>query len=203
MKNEQDVGKKEIEDAKKKAEDIVKEAEEYAREVQGASLLYVDDMLVEVSLAAKRAKESIRIIMQQAMEDFDQKIDIIESNQKELLEDLRELSENGTRPIKKAMYEIKIDEAYIPKKAYDIKINDGIEKRIESIKSQKQPIQIKIADEWKDRIQDMIEEDKKCSEVTIQEKTEDEVADGFQSTDFDLDEEYFNWLEKKDDFKQL
>ncbi len=199
MKNEQDNEKleiKEIKEAKMEAAAIVKEAEEYAREIHGASLEYVDDMLAEVSLAAKRAKESIRIIMEQVMEDIEQKINIIEANQKEILEDLRDFSENGSRPIKRANYEIKIDENYIPKQAYQIKIKDGKEEKVETVKPAKQPFEIKIADDWKDRIEHMLEEQNKLySDPEIKQEEKDSEEDSYKASDFDLDREYFNWLE--------
>lgn len=192
---------KEVQEAKEKAALIIKQAEDCAREIHGASLEYVDDMLAEVSLAAKRAKESIRIIMEQALEDIDRKIDMIETNQKEILEDLREISENGSRPVRRADYDIKIDESYIPKQAYDIKISDGKEERVESIRPAKQPFEIKIADEWKGRIEHMLDEQNNLhTEEPIKEEPEvDETDDdGFKASDFDLDAEYFNWLSDQD-----
>lgn len=186
---------KDLDCAKKQAEAIIKEALEFQDQVRGASLLYVDDMLAEVSLVAKRAKESIRIIMQQALEDFDQKIDMIECNQKEILEDLRELSENGTRPIRKADYDIRVDEAYQKKVAYDIKIHkeDGIQ--TESVKPAKQPYEIKVAKEWQARVAKLEEEPE---QPVIEKIEEDSDNTGFQTSDFDLDQEYFEWLEGND-----
>ncbi len=195
MGNEKNIGKKEIEEAKKEAAAIIKEAEECAREIHGASLEYVDEMLAEVSLAAKRAKESIRIIMEQAMEDLDLKINIIEANQKEILEDLRDFSQNGSRPIRRANYEIKIDENYLPKQEYQIKIQDGKEEKRETIRPAKQPFEIKIADDWKDRIEHMLEEQNKLySEPEIKKEEKEPEDTSYKTSDFDLDGEYFNWL---------
>lgn len=201
MNREQEDEKKIIEDAKKEAAEIIRQAEECAREIHGASLQYVDDMLLEISLAAKRAKENIRIIMEQVLEDLDQKIDIIESNKFEIYEDLKEFTENGTRPIRKANYEIKIDENYIAKQGYQIKITDGKEEHIETIKPAKQPFEIKIANEWRGRIEQMLEEQNQLSAVMEEKAAEpepEEIEDSFQAADFDLDLEYFNWLEDKE-----
>ena len=164
MDNKKDAEKREIEDAKRKASEIVKEAEDCAREIHVASLLYVDEMLEQISLAAKSARESIEIIMDQAMEDLNQKIDRIEANKIEILEDLRKLSENGTKPIKKGNYEIK------------------------------------IADEWKDRIEHMLEEPEPTiinNKPEIKNEETELEEDGFKASDFDLDNEYFSWLEEK------
>lgn len=202
MKKEQEDEKKIIEDAKAEAAAIIRQAEECAREIHAASLQYVDDMLLEISLAAKRAKENMRIIMEQVLEDLDQKIDIIESNKIEIFEDLKDFTENGTRPIRKAHYEIKVDESYIPKQSYRIKMTDGREEQVETVKPAKQPFEIKIADEWKGRIEQLaVEQNQFCAEPEIKTEEKDAepeaVEEGFQAADFDLDREYFNWLEDK------
>lgn len=190
-----------VREAKKQAEMILRQAEENAREIHGSSLFYVDDMLAEVSLAAKRARESVRIIMEQTMEDLNRTIDIIEANQKEILEDLREMSENGNRPVRRADYEIKIDENYRPKQGYQVKINDSEEERVAEYRPAKQPYEIKIADEWKDRIEKMLENTEQPYEEELPEPEpeEEEEEEGFKASDFDLDAEYFDWLSQKDE----
>ncbi|MEG2774058.1 MAG: hypothetical protein RR906_01480, partial [Acetivibrio sp.] len=132
-----------------------------------------------------------------------------------------ELSENGKNPIRKANYAIKVDEAYIPKQSYSIKIKDGAEEKVEVHRPAKVPFEIKVADEWKDRVETMLEEqnlllseavedmtkdlqqeeDGETDEIEeiegieeIEEKGNSEDIEGFKPEDFDLDEEYFMWL---------
>ena len=121
-----------IEDAKKRADAIIKEAEETARIIYVSSLEYVDDMLAEVKLITLRAKESMRIQNEMMMDEFNTRINLVEQHKLELLEQLQELSEDGQRPMKKASYNIRIDETYIPRKqSYAVKMNgaagDGID----------------------------------------------------------------------------
>lgn len=197
MKNEQEMEKKIIEEAQRKADAIIKNAQECANEIYGASLLYVDDMLTEVGLAAKKARASVTIIMNQVLEDLDRSINIIEDNKNEILKDLNELSENGTRPIVKANYEIKIDDFYVPKQAYDVKITDGVNEETEHYKPAKQPFEIKVAEEWKSQVEEMNLEPLPVLDLSgIIEEEKEEEKEGYSSSDFDLDSEYFNWLEE-------
>lgn len=107
--------KKEIRDAKEEAARIIREAEEAARQIYGASLEYVDDMLSEVNLLVLRNKELMRQQMNQTLEEFDAKLELMSSHKMELLELLREHTKDGTQPIQKGQYEIKVNEAYFPK----------------------------------------------------------------------------------------
>lgn len=195
---EKEIEKQIIKNARKKAEQIIAEAEEVSRQIYGSSLEYVDDMLAEVNIAALRAKENMRAAMEQMLEEFDIKISMIEQNKTEIIEQLREMSEEGTRPVKKAQYEIKIDEAYIPKQSFEIKTAvDGEVKREEVHKSAKQSFEIKIADEWKERIESMSAITGKPEPLPEPEpvkEAEPEEEGGYSPDDFDLDSEYFAWL---------
>lgn len=188
-----------IDEAKKKADRIVKEAEETARIIYASSLEYVDDMLAEVELIALRAKESMRIQSEAMLEEFDMRINIIEQHKQELLVQLQELSANGQRPIKKASYDIKIDEAYIPRKqGYEVKMNNAGGQSVEAHRPAKQPYEIKIADEWKGRVEEILA----ASQEPLPEEAEfpdfdEEEEEGFKASDFDLDAEYFAWLEEE------
>lgn len=165
MDNKRDVEQKELEEAKKKASEIIKEAEDCAREIHSASLLYVDEMLEQITLATKSAKQSIEIIMNQAVDDLNQKMKRIEENKLEILKDLRELSEDGTIPIRKVNYEIK------------------------------------VSDEWKNQVDHMFDEPSiPYEKETVENETMEleEEDDRFKATDFDLDNEYFTWLEEKE-----
>lgn len=195
MKNQNE--KQILDDAKRQADAIVQEAEEAARTIYASSLEYVDDMLAEVELIALRAKESMRIQSEVMLEEFEMRINLIEQHKKELLEMLQELSENGQRPMKKASYDIRIDEAYIPRKqSYAVKTNDAAGESVELHKPAKQPYEIKIADEWKGRVEEMLA----ASEEPLPEEPEpletEEEEEGFKASDFDLDAEYFSWLEE-------
>lgn len=182
-----------IEDAKKQADSMIREAEEAARTIYASSLEYVDDMLIEVELITLRAKENMRIQSQAMLEEFDTHVNLIEQHKQELLDMLHELSENRQGPLKKASYDIKIDEAYIPRKqVYAVKINDAGGERAEIHKPAKQSYEIKIADEWKGRAEEALA----ASEELFPEPDEEE-AEGFKASDFDLDGEYFTWLEEK------
>lgn len=200
MSIEHEIEKQIIKNARKKAEQIIVEAEEVSRQIYASSLEYVDDMLTEVNIAALRAKENMRMAMEQMLEEFDIKISIIEQNKTEILEQLREMSENGNRPVKKAQYEIKIDEAYIPKQSFQIKTGiDGEEKKEEVHRSAKQSFEIKIADEWKDRIESLsaiTQEPEIIKPPEPEIEPEPEEEEGFRAEDFDLDSEYFAWLEE-------
>ncbi len=188
-----------IEAAKKQADQIIKEAEDVARTIYAASLEYVDDMLAEVELVALRAKESMRVQYEFMMEEFDTRINIIGEHKKELLCQMQELSANGQRPMKKASYNIKIDESYIPKKqSYAVKSNNANGTSVEVHKPAKASYEIKVSDAWKQRV----EETTAASQNSEPEETkipfeEEEEEEGFKASDFDLDAEYFAWLEEE------
>lgn len=187
-----------IESAKQRADEIVREAEDIARTIYAASLEYVDDMLAEVELVALRAKESMRIQHEFMIDEFNTQINIISQHKKELLCQLQELSENGQRPVKKASYNIKIDETYIPRKqSYAVKSNGANGQTVEVHKSDKVAYEIKVADKWKQRVDEMtavlehsLLEQPKLPEIELEEE-------GFKASDFDLDAEYFAWLEEE------
>lgn len=202
-----------IKEAKEEAARIIKEAEDTARQIYGSSLEYVDDMLSEVNLIVLRSKELMRLQMESMLEEFDGKIDLLAGHKQELLEILREHTEEGKRPIKKGSYEIKIDESYLPKKTgYEIKIQNGTETKVEVHKPAKADYEIKIADEWKERIESMLAaanepmfdelEPKAVPEITVKEEGKGQAPDEdgeeiFHAEDFNLDDEYFQWLEEK------
>ncbi len=188
-----------IEDAKQRADEIVKEAEDIARTIYAASLEYVDDMLAEVELVALRAKESMRIQHEFMIEEFNTQINIIGQHKKELLSQLQELSLNGQRTIKKATYNIKIDESYIPRKqSYAVKSSGANGETVEVHKSDRAAYEIKVSDKWKQRVDEMTAtlessslEEPKLPEIELEEE------EGFKASDFDLDAEYFAWLEEE------
>ena len=188
-----------INDAKKRADAIVKEAEEAARIIYASSLEYVDDMLAEVQLIALRAKENMRIQNEVMMEEFDSRINLIEEHKQQLLEMLQSLSENGQRPIKKASYNIKVDEAYLPRKQeYAVKTKGAAGEGVEVHKPAKAAYEIKIADEWKDRVEAMLDSSgEPIPEEPESPKVEETEEEGFKASDFDLDGEYFSWLEEE------
>lgn len=189
-----------IEAAKKRADEIIKEAEEAARTIYASSLEYVDDMLAEVELVALRAKENMRLQSEAMLEEFDTRIDTIGQHKQELLELLQELSANGQRPMKKASYNIKVDEAYIPRKqSYEVKSHDADGANVEVHKAAKATYEIKIADEWKDRVEEMLAASKEpLPEEPELPEIDDEEEEGFKASDFDLDGEYFSWLEESE-----
>ena len=188
-----------IDEAKKRADAIIKEAEEIARIIYVSSLEYVDDMLAEVELVVLRAKESMRIQNEVMMEEFDSRINLVGEHKQQLLEMLQALSENGQRPTKKASYNIKIDEAYLPRKqAYTVKTKGSAGEGVEVHKPAKMPYEIKIADEWKGRVEEMLNESQKpVLEETKPVEVEEEEEEGFKASDFDLDAEYFSWLKEE------
>lgn len=192
-----------IQEAKEEAARIIKEAEDVAGAIYGASLEYADDMLSEVNLTILRGKELMRLQMESILEEFDAKADILAGHKQELLELLQEHTNQGAKPIKKSQYEIKIDESYMPKKAgYEVKIKDGAETKVEAHKPAKAAYEIKIADEWKDRIENMLEAElvSIMKEPEPEPEPEEEAAEGeYSAEDFDLDGEYFNWLEEKEE----
>ena len=198
----EDARKKESEellsDAKKKAAQIIKDAEDEARAVYGASLEYVDDMLSEVSLVVLRAKEEMKKYCEELLLEFDRKAERIDEQKNTIMEQLKVASENGNRPVKKVNYEIKVDESYFPKREYTVKSNDGSGVKTETYKPAKQPFEIKIADEWKDRIESMLMEEQQYEEPVIEEPEPEEEEEGYQASDFDLDAEYFSWLNEQD-----
>lgn len=186
-----------LEDAKKKSSQMIKDAEDEARKIYGASLEYVDDMLSEVSLAVLRAKEEMRKYCEELLQEFDNKAERIESHKRAIMEQIEEVSEHGNKPVKKANYSIKVDESYFPKKEYTIKANDGSGEKIDTYKPAKQPFEIKIADEWKDRVEEMLTEEPYYEEPPIEESMPEVEEEGFKAEDFDLDGEYFDWLNEK------
>lgn len=187
-----------LEDAKKKSAQIIKDAEDEARKIYGASLEYVDDMLSEVSLVVLRAKEEMRKYCEELLQEFDNKAERIESHKRTIMEQIQEVSEHGNKPIKKVNYNIKVDESYFPKKEFSIKANDGSGEKIETHKPPKQPFEIKIADEWKDKIEGMVTDELSYEEpIEEPEPEEEEAEEGFRAEDFDLDGEYFDWLNEK------
>lgn len=186
-----------ITDAKKRAAEIIKEAEEAARTIYASSLEYVDDMLAEVELVVLRAKENMRLQSEIMLLDFDARIDTINQHKQELLELLQEVSANGQRPMKKASYNIKIDEDYMPRKqSYEVKSYTVNGESRELHKSAKASYEIKIADEWKSRVDEMLaaSEEPLLEEPNLDVPEEEE--EGFKASDFDLDGEYFSWLEE-------
>lgn len=189
-----------IDEAKKRADAIIKEAEETARIIYVSSLEYVDDMLAEVELVALRAKESMRIQNETAMGELDSRINLIGEHKQQLLEMLQALSENGQRPMKKASYNIRIDETYLPKKqGYTVKLKGSAGDSSEVHKPAKMPYEIKIADEWKGRVEEMLNESQETLiEEPIPQKIEEEEEEGFKASDFDLDAEYFSWLQEEE-----
>ncbi|MCR5792768.1 MAG: hypothetical protein K6G65_06335 [Lachnospiraceae bacterium] len=193
-----------MEDAKKKAAKIVAEAEECAREIYGSSLQYVDDMLSEVSIIAQRAKESMRKECEDMLELMQIRIDTIEQNRQELLEQLQQVTENNEKPLHKERPQIKVDESYgARRKAYEVKIQDGAETKVEAHKPAKASYEIKIADEWKDRVEAMMNEANEPYIPEPEPEPEPEEDDGnFKSSDFDLDGEYFAWLDENEEVKQ-
>lgn len=213
---DQDLDKKIIEEANKKAEKIAKDAVQYRRQIQSASLEYVDDMLLEVSIAAKKAKENIRIIFERTMEDLDERINQIEADRQKIIEDLNLLSEYGIRPqirdgsiagthsemkaepVNKTEKKMEDKENPVLTQAYEIRIRDGAGEKKEVYRPAKQPYEIKIAEEWKERIESMYEP-LKIEEEEPPAEEEEEIEEGFSAADFDLDSEYFNWLESKED----
>lgn len=189
-----------IKEARKEAAAIIKEAEDTARQIYGSSLEYVDDMLSEVNLIVLRSKELMRLQMESMLEEFDAKIDLLSGHKQELLELLREHTEEGQQPIKKGQYEIKVDESYLPRKTgYEVKIKDSSETKVEIHKPAKASYEIKIADEWKERVESMLEEANKPLEELLPPQPEEEEPEGeYSAADFNLDEEYFNWLEEQE-----
>ena len=185
--------------AKQKADKIVKEAEDIAKTIYAASLEYVDDMLAEVELVALRAKENMRVQHEFMMSEFDTQINIINQHKRELLYQLQELYEDGQKPIKKASYHIKIDESYIPRKqSYEIKSNGVNGETVEVHKADKMPYKIKVSDRWKQKVDEVTQVSKySLLEESKLPKVEVEEEDGFKASDFDLDAEYFAWLEEE------
>lgn len=190
-----------IKQAEAEAARIIKNAEVVARQIYGYSLEYVDDMLAELNLYVLRSKEMMRLQMESMLEEFDAKVDLMAGHKAELLELLREHTENGQQPIRKGNYEIKIDESYRAKKAgYEVKIKNGTESKTEVHKPAKVAYEIKIADEWKERVESMLTEAKEeFKEPLPPEPEEEEIEGQFSAEDFNLDEEYFNWLEEKEE----
>ena len=188
-----------IDEAKKRADAIIKEAEEAARIIYVSSLEYVDDMLAEVELVVLRAKENMRIQNEVMMEEFDSRINLIGDHKQQLLEMLQALSENGQRPTKKASYSIRVDDTYLPKKqGYTVKTKGAAGEGEQVHKPAKAAYEIKIADEWKGRVEEMLNESQKpVLEETKPVEVEEEEEEGFKASDFDLDAEYFSWLEEE------
>lgn len=155
-----------LEEAKAEAAKILQEAKEGARQIYGASLEYAEDMLSEVNLIVLRGKELMRQQMEATLAEFDAKLDLLAGHKEELFTLLAEHTKEGEEPIKKAVYEIKVDEAYLPKEEakslYEIKIEDG---------------------EKKESGEDFDNED---------------LEGAYKASDFDLDGEYFAWLEEKE-----
>lgn len=156
------------EEAKKEAARIIAEAREVAREIYGASLEYVDDMLSEVNLIVLRSKEMMRLQMESMMEEFDGKLDLLSGHKQEIFELLQEHTEEGKQPITKGQYEIRVD------------------------KPVKASYEIKIAEEWKERVENMFPE-----EPEPPQEKEEEKEGVYSAEDFNLDEEYFSWLEEQ------
>ena len=187
-----------IAEARKRADAIIKEAEEVARIIYASSLEYVDDMLAEVELVALRTKENMRLQSEMMLQEFDSRIDMIGLHKQELLEMLQELSSDGQRPMKKASYSIKIDDSYMPRKqSYEVRSHDARGENVEVHKPVKAAYEIKIADEWKSRVDEMLA----AAEEPLQDEPrlpelEEEEEEGFKASDFDLDGEYFSWLEE-------
>lgn len=188
-----------LSDAKRRAQQIIKDAEDEARALYGASLEYVDDMLSEVSLMVLRAKEDMRKQCDALLAEFDKRAECVNEQKNTILEQINLMSQNGQRPVKKAKYEIKVDEAYFPKQEYTVKSNDSSGEKSQTYKPAKQPYEIKIADEWKDRIESMLDEPLPYEEPIIEQpEPEEEEEDGYKASDFDLDAEYFSWLDGED-----
>lgn len=208
IKDSKKQSKKIVDDAKRQAGEILEDAKKQSDIMYASSLEYVDDMLSEVELVALRAKESARIIMKEMLEEFDYKLDVINRDKEELLKQLQDLSADGIRPAKKQAYDIKVDESYFKKAGYEIKTSKEGAIQAEVRKPAKQPYEIKIADEWKDRIAKMEEEQErflrepKAEKVPEPEKPVEEPEEGFQADDFDLDAEYFSWLSEEEPGKK-
>lgn len=178
----EDIEKQIIEDAKKRASQIINEAEETVNQIYRSSLEYVEDMLTEVNTISLRAKDSIRILMESMLEEYDSEIDQIEQDKIELIKLLNEVRGNGRRSIKKENNRIKSKKAHIQKQT-----------------AKKPSYEIKIAEEWKDRIEQMMNEQEseflESSAAIIEEEEPDEY---FKASDFNLDSEYFEWLKEKE-----
>ena len=66
-------------------------------------------------------------------------------------------------------------------------------------KPAKMPYEIKIADEWKGRVEEMLNESQETLiEEPTPQKIEEEEEEGFKASDFDLDAEYFSWLQEEE-----
>lgn len=189
-----------IKEAKKEAARIIKEAEDTAEQIYGSSLEYLDDMLSEVNLIVLRSKELMRLQMESMMEEFDSKLDILAGHKEELLELLHEHTNAGEKPVKKGQYEIKIDESYLPRKTgYEVKLKTGGETKVEEHKPAKAAYEIKIADEWKDRVENMLAaSETPAFEEPEPEPLQEEDEEGFKASDFNLDDEYFSWLQEQE-----
>lgn len=188
-----------LREAKEEGARIIKEAEDVAREIYGSSLEYVDDMLSEVNLIVLRGKEMMSAQMESILEEFDAKLDLISGHKQELLELLQEHTGEGQKPIKKGQYEIKVNEDYFPQKTgYEVKIKNGLETKTEVHKPAKASYEIKIADEWKERVESMLEEAGRPLEEPLLPEPEQEPEGEYSAADFNLDEEYFNWLEEQE-----
>lgn len=189
-----------IKEAKEEAARIIKEAENTAEQIYGSSLEYLDDMLSEVNLIVLRSKELVRLQMESMMEEFDSKLDILAGHKQELLELLQEHTQGGQQPVKKGQYEIKIDEDYLARKTgYDVKIRNGAETKVESHKPAKAAYEIKIAPEWKERIDSMLAAGSEPVFEEPEPEPEEDDEDGFKASDFNLDDEYFSWLEEQEE----
>ncbi len=201
-----------LNEARQEAKQIIEDAKDVARQIYGASLEYVDDMLSELNLTILREKEAMRISMESILEEFDSRLDLVEGHRQELIELLREHTDSGAKPITKGQYEIKVDKEYLANKTgngnersftggktgYEVKITDGTESRVDVYKPRKASYEVKVADEWKERVDAMLAA---ANEPYIEESLpEPEEEEGeYKASDFDLDSEYFSWLEEKEE----
>lgn len=222
---EEELEKQIIKNAKKQAEKIIMDAQMSADATYASSLQYVDDMLSELNLVTLRAKDSMKKMMEELLEQFDKEIDMIHQNKLEILEDLRDMSENNRQRLSRPQYEIKINEAYFQRRPYEIQVPANGREALETRKAAKQSFEIKVAEEWRERIEQLsrereIEEeedvkafqesapirlpeliaDDKESEPAAEGSAEEEL--GYKANDFDLDAEYFNWLKESEPPKE-
>lgn len=219
---EEELEKQIIRNAKKQAEKILMDAQKSADATYTSSLEYVDDMLSELNLVTLRAKESMKNLMQELLEQFDKEIDMIHQNKQEILEDLRDMSDHKQERTSRAKFDIKINESYFIKRPYDVKLSENGHETSEIHKAAKQSFEIKVAEEWRERIEQLSKEREIAEEemgeppetepprIMLTEKedlfeetktgvdagTLEETEAGYHPDDFNLDAEYFNWLKE-------
>ncbi|MBP5159972.1 MAG: hypothetical protein ILP10_06690 [Lachnospiraceae bacterium] len=193
-------------DFEKQQADFIDKTRKRAEEINAASLMYTDNMLDDVKGVISSAREKIQAELNSVTERLNDLCDTIGANKKDVMEKIRELKdseryeklleEEREKMSEKADAEGGEDEAesvsdkpsHVP---YEIKIHDPGDTGVTMFGKKRAPKKTK---EEKQKIL----EEMKVHEEPSDDTPPDVGGRHYNSDDFDLDREYFEFVEEKE-----